>query len=76
MTDERMPVYVQIKDYNNVLHQIQTLRSKAADAQRLLDEISRLKSQEDAEIESWKLTINELQNKINTFDTLLLQPDK
>lgn len=73
---QNMPVFVKIKEYNAVLAHVEELKRKAQRAEQLLEEISELKNQEDVEIQSWQLTVKELQKKIDLFDDVLLQPAK
>ena len=66
------PIFVKIDDYKDVLDVLSLLKEKINEANSILDEITELKSNEDAEIDNWKSTINEVNSKINSIDKTLL----
>lgn len=66
------PIFVKIDDYKDVLDVLSLLKEKINEANSILDEITELKSNEDAEIDNWKSTINEVNSKVNSIDKTLL----
>ncbi|HLP79036.1 MAG TPA: hypothetical protein VK158_00205 [Acidobacteriota bacterium] len=73
---DEMPVYVRIDEYKEVLDLIGQLKSKLADAKNTIDQIHQLKAEEDAELESWKVGLADVEAKIAHLDQSLFQPHK
>jgi uncharacterized coiled-coil DUF342 family protein len=71
---EGMPVYVRIDEYKDVLETIRTLKTKLDAAKETLDQISHLKAEEDAEIESWKAGLADIEQKVEHLDQSLAEP--
>ncbi len=69
-----MPVYVRIDDYKDVLDLIQALKEKLSDAKQTLAQLTQLKNEEDAEIESWKAGLTDIDQKIEHLDSSLFAP--
>lgn len=70
---ERAPVFVKIDEYKNVLDIIQVLKNKVEDGKRILEKISQLKMEEDAELEEWSAELEEIEKRIDGIDRSLLQ---
>ena len=66
------PVFVKIDDYKDVLDVVKLLKEKINEANSILDKINEVKSKEDAEIENWKHSIEEIKSKVSTIDKTLL----
>jgi len=73
--NERMPVFVKIDDYKDVLDVIELIRSKIAQAHSTIQKINGLKSEENAELDMWKANLNDIEQKISKIDNSLLEPD-
>lgn len=73
MTDT-MPVYVRIDEYKEVLETVQSLKAKLEAAKQTLDQISQLKQEEDAEVESWKAGLADIEQKVEHLDQSLVEP--
>ncbi len=76
MEQEKMPIYVKITDYEDVLDTVTQLKQKLQDAKSLLGQITDLKHQEDAELQSWSDGLADVEEKIHHFDEVLFQPNK
>ena len=72
---ERMPVYVKIDEYKDVLDILSLVIEKVAEAKNLLDSVEEIKAEEDNEIEATKTSIDEIEEKIKFVDNSLFEPD-
>ena len=72
MTD--MPVYVRIDEYKDVLDVIRTLKGKLSEAKETLEQIQQFRNEEDAELESWKAGLSDIEQKVAHLDSSLFEP--
>jgi hypothetical protein len=72
---DRMPVYVKIEEYKEVLEILSVVKTKLAEAKAILGEIEDLKVKEDSEIESWKIGLEDVDEKVKFVDQTLFEPD-
>jgi predicted nucleic acid-binding Zn-ribbon protein len=72
MTD--MPVYVKINEYRDVLEVVQVLKKKLAEARDTLEQIQQLRNEEEAELESWKAGLIDIEQKVSHLDSSLFEP--
>jgi hypothetical protein len=66
------PIYVKVEDYKGVLDIIALIKDKIREADTILHHISDVKVKEDSEIESWKLSLDEIKQRVSDIDTTLL----
>ena len=69
------PVFVKIEDYKDILDVLDLIKDKLAEAKRTLADLNELKNDEDAELELWSSTLNEIENKLNDIDRSLFEPE-
>ncbi|MBI2522790.1 hypothetical protein HYW19_00200 [Candidatus Woesearchaeota archaeon] len=69
------PVFVKIDDYKDILDVLDLIKGKLAEAKRTLADLNELKNDEDAELELWSSTLNEIENKLNDIDRSLFEPE-
>ncbi|MFP4112406.1 MAG: hypothetical protein ACLFPQ_01705 [Candidatus Woesearchaeota archaeon] len=74
MRAPEMPVFVKIEDYKDVIDIMELIKSKVNEANKILDNIRQLKSQEDAELEQWSANIEEVERKVAYVDKTLFEP--
>ena len=74
MPEERMPVYVKIDDYKDILDVINMIKNKIVEARETLGKINELKNEEDAELELWHTGIEEIERKTEYVDKTLFEP--
>jgi len=74
MSDEKMPVYVKMDDYKDVLDVVNMIKNKIQEAKDTLGKINELKNEEDAELELWQTGIEEIERKIEFVDKSLFEP--
>lgn len=66
-----MPVFVKIDEYKEVLDTIANLQKQIADAKALLGEIDAIKHDEESELESWKMGLEDVEEKISNLNGIL-----
>ncbi len=73
---EKMPIFVKVEEYNEVLGIISEIKSKLDESKNILKHISDLKVQEDREISSWKIGLDDVEKKIKYMDHTLFEPER
>mgnify|MGYP001159538911 CR=1 FL=1 len=74
-SNEIMPVYVKVNEYKEVLEVVNLIKNKIKDARQTLEDINRLKNEEDAELEIWHTSIEEVERKIDFIDKIMFEPE-
>lgn len=69
------PVFVKIEDYKDILDVLDLIKDRLAEAKRTLADLNELKNDEDAELELWSSTLNEIENKLDDIDRSLFEPE-
>ena len=72
---EKMPVFVKVEDYNEVLSLMSVIRKKLEDAKETLLKVNELKNEEDHQLEVWQNTLAEVEKKIDFIDHSLNEPE-
>ena len=72
--EEGMPVYVRIEEYKDVLDVMNMIKTKIAEAKETLAKLNDLKNEEDAELELWHTSLEEVQRKVDFADKALFEP--
>ena len=70
-----MPLFVKIHAYKDVLDLVNSIKSKLDDARRTLSKVTDLKNEENAELELWQSTIEEIEQKVDGMDKALFEQD-
>jgi len=75
--DERkeQPVFVKLDEYKDLTDIVNLARDKLQQAKSVLNRITQLKDQEDAEFEAWKNELAEMEEKLNDIDKRLMEPE-
>lgn len=68
-------VFVKIDDYKDILDVLDLIKDRLAEAKRTLADINELKNDEDAELELWSSTLNEIEKKLEDIDKTLFEPE-
>jgi hypothetical protein len=71
----QMPLFVKVEEYKDILDVINMVRSKLDAAKKTLGKINDLKNEEDAELELWHTTLDEVEHKIDFVDKTLFEPE-
>ncbi|MBU1111637.1 MAG: hypothetical protein ABIG93_00160 [archaeon] len=72
---ERMPVFVKVDEYEDVLDLIESVKHKIADAKDTLLKINDLKNDEDQLLEQWQNSLAEVEKKIEFIDQSMNEPE-
>ena len=68
-------VFVKVGDYKDVLGVLDLLKEKLEQAKKTLRDIGELKKEEDSELDLWKSTLDELEEKVQSIDNFLFEPE-
>lgn len=69
------PVFVKIDDYKDIIDVMDLIKDRLSEAKRALADINELKNDEDAELELWSSTLNEIEKKLDDIDRTLFEPE-
>ena len=69
------PVFVKIEDYKDILDVLELIKDRLGEAKRTLADINELKNDEDAELELWSSTLNDIEKKLEDIDRTLFEPE-
>lgn len=72
--EEGVPVYVRIDEYKDVLDVMNLIKSKIAEAKETLAKLNDLKNEEDAELDLWHTSLEEVERKVDFADKALFEP--
>ena len=70
------PVYVKLEEYKNILALVDTLKAQLMSAKDTLNEIRKLKQEEDVELEIWQTVVTEIENRITFIDNTITEPEE
>lgn len=73
---ERMPVFIKVDEYEDVLTLLKNTRGKINEAKETLLKINDLKNEEDHQLEMWQNTLAEVEKKIDFIDHSLNEPEQ
>ncbi|MFH2019834.1 MAG: hypothetical protein ABIJ34_00315 [archaeon] len=69
-----MNIFIKIEEYKDLLDIIALINEKIKDARAVLGKIYDLKNQEDAELEAWKTSLDDVERKVRYIDQVLVEP--
>ena len=72
---EKMPVFVQVEDYRDVLALLRAIEKKVDDAKDTLLRINELKNEEDELVEHRQTGLAEVEKKIEFINHSLNEPE-
>jgi len=73
---DRMPVFIKIDEYDNVLNLVKLVRGKIDDAKETLLKINDLKNEEDHQLELWQNALTEVEKKVDFINQSLQEPEQ
>jgi chromosome segregation ATPase len=74
MDDQRAPVFVKVDEYKAIRDLLELIKQRLSQAKALLARVNELKQQEDAQIENWARDIEDVEERLNSVDKSLLEP--
>ena len=73
---DRMPVFIKVDEYNDVLNLVKNIRKKLDEAKETLLKINDLKNEEDHQLETWQNSLVEIEKKVDFLDHSLGEPEQ
>ncbi len=73
---EQKPIYVKLEAYKEVLGLLHGMKTKVDLAKKTLEEVKKLKKDEDTEIELWENNLSEVEAKLHFIDETLAEPEQ
>tara|TARA_Y100000310_G_scaffold319294_1_gene374413 strand:- start:142 stop:603 length:462 start_codon:yes stop_codon:yes gene_type:complete len=67
------PIFVKIENYKESMEGIDKIKSLCKEADNLLDEIHKIRTEEDRELEKWHKDLNQVKEKLLTVDKKLFE---
>ncbi len=74
MNNREAPVFVKIEEYKQVIDTIDLIKKNLAEAKKVFAELTSLKDQENAELQSWGANIEEIEAKLGEIDKMVVNP--
>ena len=71
--ERKSHIFVKVEDYKDIVDIVTLLKKKIRDARGVVNSINTLKNEEDAEIEQWSSSIDEIEKKIDFINRSLLE---
>lgn len=72
---EKMPVFIKIESYEDVLDLMKMIKDKTERAKELILKINDIKIEEDRKIAMWKNNLLDIDGKLRELDQRLFKPD-
>jgi tetrahydromethanopterin S-methyltransferase subunit G len=66
-------VFVKIEEYKDVIDAVDMIKNKISDAKASIGKINDLKNQEDAELDMWKASIDDIERRVHFIDNELFE---
>ncbi|MBI2672076.1 hypothetical protein HYX16_04030 [Candidatus Woesearchaeota archaeon] len=72
-SEDHKPIFVKMSKYKESIKTISAIKEKLGEAERVFNNLKRLKEQEDRELEEWQNKLNEIRHKIIKVDKDLFE---
>ncbi|MBI2662839.1 hypothetical protein HYX11_05260 [Candidatus Woesearchaeota archaeon] len=73
---EKMPVFVKIDEYDDVLNLVKVMQKKLEESKETLMKVHELKNEEDHQLELWQNTLTEVEKKLDFVNHTLNEPEQ
>ncbi len=73
ITNDSKPIFVKLEKYRSAINNISELRRKIREAEELIEEIEKIKSQEDREFSNWQKHISDIKARLLEIDRNLFE---
>lgn len=70
---EEKAIFVKVEKYKEAIDTLEIIKEKLKTAQAVLNELRELKRKEEAELEEWQSTINDIKEKLTLVDNNLFE---
>lgn len=75
MDERETVVFVKLDEYKDLTDIVSLIKSKLKQARYLLNRITELKKHEDEEIEAWSSEIENVEDRVDSIDRTLTEPE-
>ena len=69
----KKPLFVKIEKYDEAVNNIEVIKNKLKDAQKILDSLQEIKKEEDHALQSWHSDLNVIKEKVGYIDQILFE---
>lgn len=73
---KRAHVFIKIEEYKDTMDIINLIKQKIRQSRAIMYKINELNNQEDAELQEWKESLDEVEKRIEFIDKVLLEPEQ
>ena len=73
MPSEGHPLFIKIDKFKEAMHDMQNLKAKISEAEKILSSLEELKADEDAKLSKWNSEVQELKEKLMSLDKNLFE---
>jgi hypothetical protein len=73
---KEMPIFVKVEKYEDVLDTMNAIKAKVNGIKVTLGKINEIKNNEDAELELWQATVEDIEKKMLYADGVLLRSNE
>lgn len=73
MPQEGKTLFIKIDKYKEAMHDINSLKTKIAEAERILSNLEEIKTEEDSKLSKWNSEIQEIKEKLLSLDKNLFE---
>ena len=70
---EEKAIFVKVEKYKEAIDTLEIIKEKLKTAQAVLNELKELKRKEEAELEEWQSSINDIKEKLTLIDNNLFE---
>ena len=70
---EEKAIFVKVEKYKEAIDTLEIIKEKLKTAQAVLNELRELKNKEEAELEEWQNTINDIKEKLTLVDNNIFE---
>src|SRR3989344_5802854 len=61
--EEGRPIFIKLDDYKDAIHTLDIIKARLRETEKILNEISNLRREEDRELENWKSDLERMKEK-------------
>lgn len=67
------PIFIKIEKYEQALNHINSIREKVKEVEKVIENLKKIKRDEDQALDEWKDSLNEIKEKLLTVDKTLFE---
>lgn len=73
LISESKPIYVKIERYKSAIKTLEEIRARLMEAEKIINNLQKLKNEEDREFENWRSDIEQIKEKLLSVDEELFE---